>query len=194
MITVLRYATTIAALLAAGCSQPAQEEASPSDTGAGGVYRSALSASAEQNVAGTFRFLVCRSRCAFTDTASAYAVGELVLFSDEPVPALPTSRYAGGAVANGCFRVRKRQDLPDTYLGIDRGSPFRWTREPSGGIRFSLYRSPDAGYPVRAVVVGDSLIGAGTSEGVGIAEISAPDDYIVGRRVGAADPALCSRA
>jgi hypothetical protein len=186
------FVQVLVALLALGCA--ASEDPLPDDQLGQGASKALSQAGPEGSAVGTFRFQVCRFRCAWGDTTLAYAIGELALFPGSSAADEPTSRYALHGQVNGCSRVRKRQDVPHTYLGIDENVQFHWVRNPSGEIRFDLFRSPDAGYPVAISISGDSLLGRGTSEVCGVGEISAAHDYIVGRRTGTPDRLVCTAA
>ena len=161
-------------------------------------------------VAGTYSIAVCRQRCTVGDEARAYVVGELVLFEDATGAlnqgAVPPLRRAvalssqeetiGGEnrLPRGCVQLRSNLALGDSYLGIESHDWFRWEPYSTGTLVFPLYTSPDAGYEVEAVVRQGTLVGVGASRGGRDASWEGPEDYIVGRRIGPPNPAICATA
>lgn len=144
-------------------------------------------------VTGTYAFAVCRGgrACRVDAPDGAYAAGTLVLLpaADAARHGVPDAEWEGAA--NGCFRVALRRDPGHTYLGLTPAGGVVWRRDATGAFAVHLYRSPDAGYELRAVVLADTLVGVGASWGAGAAAIVAPDDHVVGRRTGPPDPTAC---
>lgn len=149
-----------------------------------------------QSVAGTYELALCRTAsCAPGDTTTAYLTATVVLLDSAAAArhALPPARWQKEA-ANGCFRVRHYRQLTDSYAGIMREGRLHWRRPvagASGALTFLLYRSPDASYGVQVSPATGGLAGWGTSDGIGVAEISGPRDTVVAVRVSEADPARC---
>ena len=158
------------------------------------VTLSAASVVRQPSVAGTYSLLVCRQGCRGWDTTRAYLAGTVVLLDSalraadgQPVRA----RYE--VSANGCFHKRELKRVRDSYAGIRADGYLLWERNDSSGrVQFSLYRSPDAGYFVSLVLTAEGAKGTGESWGAGAAEIHAPGDSVVLRRVGGAAVSGCS--
>jgi hypothetical protein len=150
-------------------------------------------ATAPAELPGTYDLALCRGeRCVPRDTATAYLLATLVLFdSAGAVRAdLPPVRYQTRQRATGCFWIRYRKRVGDSYAGILLRDYFIWTGA-GGVVRFPLYRSPDAGYGVELRRNPTGLVGGGTSWGVDAAEIHAPRDTVVATRLGPADRLRC---
>jgi Protein of unknown function (DUF2911) len=154
-------------------------------------------------VIGTYRIAVCkRGPCTPRDSVHAVAWGVLVL-TDGPLSLAqsPDSlkwRLGGfglGGRPNGCYALSSVRDAK-SYAGLSQVAGTRWTLDSArhGGIRFSLFRSPDAGHEVRAMVVEDGLRGTGESWGAGTAAPNYEADTVVASRVGEPDVRQCARA
>lgn len=173
------------------------------DNGARVAFESAYAGTIGDDPTGTFTIAACREQCSPGDRERGYVVGELVLYDDPEVSSRLAIEKTGQIMPlrpgdenrprhNGCFRLTPIRELEDSYLGIDVRNVLVWERDATTGVvTFALYSSPDAGYLVEAVVRGQTLVGVGTSWGAGVAEISAPDDYILGRRTGPPNAAEC---
>ena len=154
--------------------------------------------------AGNYAILVCRDGCNQRDSTRAYLAGTLVLAEPAAIGAMMTAvvpTYRGGDITDidghsidGCFSVTLRQRQDDSYAGIAPWGLFAWREDKSGEFRFSLYRSPDAGYTVKARASGDLLTGSGESWGVGVTEIAAPQDSVLAWWIGPPDTGPCIEA
>ena len=153
------------------------------------------------SVTGTYTIALCRARCTPDRPAGAYATGFLVLAADSIVlGAVPPARrreieearyYLGTGAPNGCFSLRRNARVGNSYAGLLPVAQTTWRGDSTGTVHFVLYRSPDAGYDVRAVIKDGVLRGVGRSWGVGEAQIDAPADVVVGRRLGPPDARRC---
>ena len=154
-------------------------------------------------VAGSYELLLCRDGCVPGDTIRPYVTGLLVL-SDSSIilHGLPDSTRKGLAghatfyyepldSANACFVRRGYREQGDSYAGNESVVLMRWRRDSVGVLHMALYYSPDAGYTLTLRPVRDGWSGAGTSYGAGVAEIHAPLDSIVARRIGRPDVVPC---
>ena len=154
-------------------------------------------------VRGRYAVAICRTRCEPDDTAAAFASGFVVLTADSliPRPLTPAERSAGstgGAYIRpdrpgGCFTLATRRKQSDSYAGIERSGILYWHRDSAGAVDFSLSNASNAGYSVRAAVGHGILLGKGSSWGTGTVATGVHNDYVIGRRVGAANSAGCDR-
>jgi hypothetical protein len=158
---------------------------------------------------GTYRLLVCRGGCGNRDSSRAYVQGILVFtdstFGIDRLPAEARRRlefsymFMGDARShdnnpNGCFVLKPRKRLGDSYLAIETVGLLKWRRTTTGMVSFDLYHSPDAGYSVTLAQTAANLAGSGTSWGAGVVEIHAPDDSIVAWRLGPSTLTPCIQA
>ena len=170
--------------------------------------RPAETAAPAQSPYGTYELRLCRVRCGPEWPANTIRSGWVVLdsvpvalgaFPDSVRRRLENSfmfmDLGRGDPANGCYLLRADRPEVKTYAGIETGGLTRW--EPAAGgdsIRFSLYRSPDAGHEVAAALTAGGFEGRGESWGAGAAEVHYPDDLVLGRRLGAPDQGRCGEA
>ena len=152
---------------------------------------------------GTYRIAVCPpGPCAPDDSLHAFAFGYLVL-SDAALETatLPDSARLGlqwfsfDGVPNGCFILARggapHSNQRGSFAGAGEVGATRWDTAGTGALHFSLYRSPDAGHGVSAIVTPDGLRGRGKSWGAGVVEVAWPPDTVVALRVGPPDFARC---
>jgi hypothetical protein len=169
------------------------------------AFEAARVGNTSETPTGTFAIAACREPCEPGDERRSYVVGELVLFDDPELAARLAIQKTGQIIPmrpgdegrswhNGCFEIRRTQKVTESYLGIDRRNVLMWERDTSTGVvTFSMFSDSHAGYSVEAVIRGEMLVGVGVSWGFGVAEISGPDDFIVGRRIGPPDTAMCRK-
>ncbi len=153
-------------------------------------------------VDGTYDLFICRDGCKGADYARAYVFGRLVLRLDtiaiREIPAAQRRHFEfarpmfGGA--NGCFALYPLHKRSDSYAGIEPAGLIHWRRDSTGTVRLNLYQSPDAWYVVALNPGPEELRGHGTSFGAGAAEIHAPADSVLARRIGAPDLGPCITA
>ena len=157
---------------------------------------------------GTYELRLCRVTCAPEWPRNTIRSGWVVLdsapialstFPDSVSDLLEYSfafmadRSEDGA--NGCFLLSV--DRPDvhTYGGLGTAGLTRWELvRGDDSIRFSLYRSPDAGHEVTVALTTGGFEGRGRSWGAGVAEVDYPDDIILARRLGPPEPRRCREA
>ena len=140
--------------------------------------------------AGTYTFDICRGGCGPRDQPGAYLRGTLILLDS----VIPVPESWGRYHPNACFQLTQIRPQEDSYAGIWKHGLTVWQRADSGhGISLILYRSPDAGYDADLRVMETELRGSGGSWGTGVAEIHAPRDSIVARRVGPPNPGSCRK-
>jgi len=124
---------------------------------------------------GTYSMVACREPCNATDSAAVVARGIIVLAADH----------------RGCFDLTRHRHHP-SYLALFEEGYTGWSH-PTGtdSVRFTTYRSPDAGHRVSALLTDTGFVGTGHSWGAGVAYIDVPDEFIVGRRIGPPDMNRC---
>ena len=148
-------------------------------------------------LAGTYEVALCKAGpCSLDDTTRTLSRGFLVLFAGE----MPRVTGAAGAALtgwylrsppNGCLSMTVPPPRSETFAAGGVRSTF-WDMNPGGdSVRFSLYRSPDAGHEVIAGIRNGELTGGGRSWGVGVVNVRYPRDTIVGRRIGPPDIEPC---
>ncbi len=136
---------------------------------------------------GTYFVLMCPAACSRSDSAHAVALGILVLDTVRTPAHLPLQ-----GPPNGCFDFRRRPTL-ESYAVLYTDGYTTWDTAASGdSIMFLTYRSPDAGHEVRAQLTDSGFVGLGHSWGAGSAYISAPDEFVIGYRLGPPDMRRCS--
>jgi hypothetical protein len=150
---------------------------------------------AEQaSIAGTYEIIVCSGSCSFASHANAFARGLLVL-QNGPLPQASVARIGrlradrGGEITNACFSGVKFRES-QSYVFNTRHGAMTWERQDRT-IRFSLYRSADAGYSVELQSNGHELSGAGRSWIVFEPPPQLPTDVVVARRIGPPHLAAC---
>ena len=147
--------------------------------------------------AGTYELIICKSACSFSKPENAFATVSVVLF-DRAMTQKDMNRidqyhhYDPGT--NACYAF-KRKVQAQSYAGIEEKGVSLWHLSDHK-IWFDLFHSPDAGYVVELKRTGDSLVGTGTSGGVGGG--APPPEYtsdmVAGRRVGPPDISACRPA
>lgn len=152
-------------------------------------------------LAGTYLLSVCKgSPCEPGDSANTLTSGYLVLLDTALSP--PSSNEASSSLGdsfvrgtvNACYSLRVPMLHSRTYAGLRGTASTHWEPDETqvGGVRLTLYNSPDASYDVRMAAVVDRLEGRGVSRGGGNARLRWPSDTVVARRLGPADTARCS--
>jgi hypothetical protein len=151
----------------------------------------------EKSIAGTYEILVCHGSCASADDKEVLVKGRLVLFAtnlqqQELTRLQLRGRYMNGEMPNGCFALERLSGRDYRgYAGIDKAGLTAWSIEDAR-LRFSLYRSPDAGYKVTAKLATTGFAGMGRSWGAGVAAPKESTlDHVVLRRTGAAKLSQC---
>ena len=149
---------------------------------------------ARASAAGTYDMAICRGTpCTPRDSVAGYVLATVVLLDSAGAVAadMPPERWEPGRRSTGCMVVRHRRSVVgDSYAGITTREYFIW-RDSAEHVYFPLYRSPDAGYSVRARATPTGLAGIGVSWGVGAAEINAPRDTVAATRTGPAVRLRC---
>ena len=142
----------------------------------------------DSTILGAWQIGICPTTCTPSDSDAMVATAQIVLTPftwDAEQPSQPADSVNPSAIplhpVNGCFEVTRRSDEGAEYVGITPRGSFNWTRDSSGVIHFTLYRSPDAGYGVRAVFRKGSVVGEGGSWGFRAGE-RGPREMIVGGR------------
>ena len=155
---------------------------------------------------GTYDWRVCRGQCSFGARDGVIRSGWIVLDTVPiDVSAYPDSERTAltfgymfqsrEGTPNGCYVLRADQPTIETYAGIAGGALLTWTpSRTADSVRFSTYRSPDAGHEVAVVGSTDGFVGTGYSWGVGAAETDAPTDVVLGVYVGPPDRERCREA
>lgn len=153
----------------------------------------------EKSIAGTYEILICEGSCASAGDKEVLVKGRLVLFAtslqqQELTQLQLRGRFRNGEMPNGCFALERLSGRDYRgYAGIDKAGLTAWSIEDDR-LRFSLHRSPDAGYKVTAKLVATGFAGAGRSWGAGAAEPEEPTlDHVVLRRTGVAKLSQCPR-
>jgi len=153
----------------------------------------------EQFIAGSYEILICNGSCAAAGDQNVLVKGRLVLFPEnmqqQELDQLRLSvRYMYGQTPNACFGLER---LPDRnyhgYAGIRTAGLTVWSIE-NDELRFTLYRSADAGYRVTVQPATHGFAGTGQSWGAGVAAPKESTlDQVVVRRTGAANLDQCPR-
>lgn len=155
----------------------------------------------QEDVAGTYELVVCRSACEPADVEGQAERIRLSLYAE---PLFTTGPLAGRRPeryemfphlwdtperANACFSMA--YDPEGTFIGIDPRAITAWSADTAGTLAFSLYRSPDAGSEVNVRRTADGLVGEVRDWSVMGARASSRSLYVAARRVGPPDPRVC---
>ena len=150
------------------------------------------------SAAGTYELIVCKSTCSFENSQAAIARGVVVLF-DNPlaqtdVEKLDPFHFAEpNEVIRACYAGEEFKDAQTYAFGTNIGTT-SWSQKGTGAVlTFSLMRSIDAGYSVDVRCSDNGFSGKGTSWGAGVAAPRYGPDVVVGRRIGSADMAACTK-
>lgn len=159
------HAFVVAAVLTCGCaSNPPQ------------VNQARISsATLASGTSGTYAVILCAGPCTFTDTASAFARGRIVLLDSEYTGFADTLRHLY-RYCEGCsnvsfshvrvcyaFKPLKRDTLRLGPYG--RGISDLATDSTSDSLHFSLGQTSDAGYAATVVISDASMMGTATGWG-----------------------------
>jgi len=135
---------------------------------------------------GTYRFQLCRAHCSLTDTATAFAIGRLVLADSTFQNDIP----------NGCYRYDLRRASEDSYsyAALQPLGFFQAGAQSGDSIRFVLFTSIDASSEATIAADGDTLRGQVVSEGGrAIVDPTWVPDQLLAVRIGPPDMRICRR-
>ena len=149
------------------------------------------SAAQTSSPAGTYRLQICRTSCGLGDSADAYIRGIVVLAEGPGNAGGDPDRDSREAGSNGCFWLTRIHQQDDSYAGLLRYGNILWRSPSPTSVAFAIYGSPDAGYELVLTLAGVDLVGQGDSWGAGVAEIHAPSDTVIAKRLGPPDRSRC---
>ena len=174
----------------------------------------------EPPLTGTYEIALCKGACSLGDSSRVLFQGHLVLADTTlTIAQLPEAKRPYLEVVsafmdvegplNGCFtfqpvRATRREIhglpfllVPGARTSLDPASLTHWDRRAEDTVEFTLYRSPDANHRVVAHIASGRLVGQAAWSAVGVApderEGDIGADFVIGRRIGAADIERCIR-
>ena len=162
-------------------------------------------AAAQQPTPGTYRIRLCDTECVAADSNQAVAVAVMVILDDSSAAAeatratlrvLRSIRRTGETAKhdNVCFRVTARTSRignEELFFGIQATGATRWKYDPASGCSVRVYMSPDAGYTLRWMPLGNVTNGEGWSLGSQAKITDHRNAYFTAERIGPPEIARC---